>query len=54
MPRPRVNPDKKLTEQVYVLLTKVEREAVDKARKGRPVSEWIRETILPFLRAWLR
>lgn len=54
MPRPRVDPKKKLSEKVTTLFSKPERKALDKARNGRPVSEWIRETILPFLRAWLR
>lgn len=54
MPRPRVDDDKKLSEMVHVLFSKAEREAIEQARKGRPVSEWIRETILPFLRAWLK
>lgn len=54
MPRPRVDPEKRLSEKVTTDLTPRERKAVDEARKGRPVSEWIRETILPFLRAWLR
>lgn len=54
MSRPRVPDDKKLTESSTVKWTKREKAALHRARKGRPVSEWIRETCQPFLRAWLR
>jgi hypothetical protein len=54
MPRPRVDPEKQLSEKVNVKLTPPQLEALHRARNGRPVSEWIREKILPLLRAWLR
>lgn len=54
MPRPRIEPGKQLSEKVDVKLTTAQLKALHRARNGRPVSEWIRETILPFLRAWLR
>lgn len=54
MPRPRIDPAKKLTEKATALFSERERKALDRARKGRPVSEWIRETCLPFIRAWLK
>lgn len=54
MPRPRIDPEKRLTEKVTSLLSVPEREALDKARKGRPVSEWIRDAILPLIRPWMK
>lgn len=55
MPRPRVDPEKRLSEKVNTKLTSAQLKALHRARNGRPVSEWVRETaILPLLRAWLR
>lgn len=54
MPRPRIDPEKKLTVKITSLFSEPEGKAIDRVRKGRPKSEWIRETVLPFIRAWLR
>lgn len=54
MPRPRVDEAKRLTETAEVKLSKAQLAALHEARKGRPVSEWIRETILPVLRGYFK
>ncbi len=54
MPRPRIDRKKRLTEKVSTLLSVPERKALEKARKGRPKSEFIREAILPLIRPWMK
>lgn len=54
MPRPRVPKEKQHTERAETKLTAQQHAALLEASKGRKVSEWIRETILPFLRAFIK
>lgn len=63
MPRPKIDPEKRRTERFETLLTPAEAKALEAARKGpghfsdgrsrTPVSEFIRDALLPLIRPWL-
>lgn len=62
MPRPKLDPEKRRTERFETLLTEVEAAALNEARKEWrrglrvevPVSEFIRDALLPLIRPWLK